>query len=214
MSIVIGIFVLFAISGLVIGFMDRFGRDWIDSFTNFIRLISSPKARKPSRQQTQFLLLMSQKLRGSGNTTELQREHTWETEYARTDVSLEGEVRHICRDKRGFTREHDESIHIFVRIDTNLKRNPRDRQHVMATWKSPLSNLESYLALKKGDQILFNGKLNAYEFGSRSSSSNFTRCVDFEDRQLLKDFDEDDSSLLWLQLYDVSINVDASVNRR
>ena len=60
MSIVIGIFVLFAISGLVIGFMDRFGRDWIDSFTNFIRLISSPKARKPSRQQTQFLLFKLQ----------------------------------------------------------------------------------------------------------------------------------------------------------
>jgi hypothetical protein len=68
MSIVLGIFVLFAISGLVIGFMDRFGRDWIDGFTNFIRLISSKKVRKPSRQQTQFLLLMSQKLSRQGNT--------------------------------------------------------------------------------------------------------------------------------------------------
>jgi hypothetical protein len=202
---------------LVILFINHVRREgWLDGFTNFISLISSPKVRKPNRQQTQLLLLMSQKLRGSGNTTELQREHIWETEYARTDVSLEGEVRHIYRDKRGFTREDDESIHIFVRIDTNLKRNPRYPRHVMATWKSPLSNLESYLALKKGDQILFNGKLNAYEFGSRSSSSNFTRCVDFEDRQLLKDFDEDDSSFsfLWLQLYDASINVDVSVNRR
>ena len=199
---------------LVIVFINHVRREgWLDGFTNFISLISSPKVRKPNRQQTQLLLLMSQKLGGSRNTTELQREHIWETEYARTDISLEGEVRYICRDKRGFTRQHDELIHIFVKIDTNLKRNPRDRRHIMATWKSPLSNLESYLALKEGDKILFNGKLNAYVFQSGLSSSDFIGYdIDVRARDWITH--DSDECNLWLQLYDVSINVDASVNRR